>query len=514
MKNRIAIFMTAMVALAGLVITAGSLLATPQDEVRVALMYEPSTVNILEMKTGIDLPVILHLHEALIGTNPESGERWLTNSLSESIEVLPNNKSIKFRIRKNAIFHTGDPVTAHDVQFTYEQVAHPKNANLMAGAVDEIEEFEIIDDHNFIMHLYEPYAGWEELLWIGIASKKYFEKVGRKKFRKHPIGSGPFKFVERKSGEYVTLERFDRHPFWRTEFKTLKFLVVPDEVARLAMLETGELDLVSDILPHNVGRLQQNRQVVVRTESRVPSLYGISVKPDNYPIFKDPNVGFAMRYGINRQEIIDRVFLGEGYILNNYASKSELGYDKDIRYEYSLERARQYLKKSVYKPGDPVILSYTSAVPNARMIATMVQRYLIQVGFTIKLQQLEAGVQATYARERDPREGHMTLYAWGGGRDPSLRLLLSIRSDSIYSAWQNRPSRKELDALVDAQAKEMNKTKRRKLLQQLHQLLADEPGGVVLFGSNMIYAHSKRIDYRWLPKTSYTFNLHRIKMAK
>jgi len=60
----------------------------------------------------------------------------------------------------------------------------------------------------------------------------------------------------------------------------------------------------------------------------------------------------------------------------------------------------------------------------------------------------------------------------------------------------------------------MNKTKRRKLLQQLHQILADEPGGVVLFGSNMIYAHSKRIDYRWLPKTSYTFNLHRIKMAK
>jgi len=500
--------------LTGLIISAASLMAFPKDEVRVALAYEPTTLNMLEVKTGIDLAPVLALHDALMFSDPKTGERGIKNSLSESIEILPNNKSLKIRIRKNAVFHTGDPLTAHDIQFTYDQVANPKNANLVAGAVDEIEEFEIIDDHNFIIHLYEPYAGWKELMWIGICSKKYYEKVGRKQFAKHPVGSGPFKFVSRRSGESIVLEANMEHPIAKPEFKTLRFMIVPDEVTRLAMLETGDIDLVDGILPHHVKRLKQNRHIVIKRESRVPSLFGLSVKPDNYPVFKDPAVGKAMRYGINRQEIIDRVFLGEGYPLFSYASKSEVGHDPNLFYEYDLEMAREFLKKSVYKPGDPMILTYTSAVSNARMIAAMVQRYMQQVGFTVKLQQLEAGVQATYTRNRDPREGHMTLYSWPGSRDPSMRLPLSIPSDAPYTSYSNRPKQKEVDALVVAQGREMDKAKRIKLLYKLHSIMAEDAAGTILMGTNMIYAHSKRIDYKWLPHNSYIFNLQNIRMIR
>ena len=128
-----------VLALVWAVAFAAPAVGADMDEVRVALMYEPSTVNILEMKLAIDITVILPMHEMLISADPETGDRTLENSLSESIEVLPNNKSIKVRLRKNAVFHTGDPVTAHDVKFTYEQVANPRNTNMMAGPVDEIE---------------------------------------------------------------------------------------------------------------------------------------------------------------------------------------------------------------------------------------------------------------------------------------------------------------------------------------------------------------------------------------
>ena len=59
---------------------------------------------------------------------------------------------------ETARFHNGKPVTAHDVKWTYEQCADPKNANILAGPLDEIEEIEVIDDHNLIMRFYEPYA--------------------------------------------------------------------------------------------------------------------------------------------------------------------------------------------------------------------------------------------------------------------------------------------------------------------------------------------------------------------
>ena len=512
MKKGVVLLKVLGLAAASLIMVT-SLMAVPNDEVRVALAYEPSTVNILELKTGIDIPVTLHMHDSLMSTDVKTGQRTLKDSLSESIKVMPNNKSIKIKLRKNAVFHTGDPLTAHDVKFTYEQVVNPKNGNLMASMFDEIEEIEVLDNHNLIFHLYEPYAPWRELMWMGITSKKYFDKVGLAGFRKHPVGSGPFKFVKRRSGEYVELEAVKNHPIFKVDFKTLRFMMVPDEVTRLAMLETGEMDVVSDILPHQLKRLKRNKRVIIKREPTYPSLYGLSCKGDNYPICTDGNFNRAISHAINRQEIVDRVFLGEGYPLYMYASKSELGYDPDIVYEYDLNRAKQYLSKSNYK-GEPIILTYTSLVPNARMISAMIQRYLSKAGIRIQLQQLEAGVSATYTRSRDPREGHMTLYSWGGGRDPQARLALSIISDSDYSSWTTRPYKKEIDALVKKQGREMDQKKRTKLLKQLHHYLRTPSSGAVLFGSNMIYAHSDRVDYNWLPMDAFIFNLHRIKMAR
>jgi peptide/nickel transport system substrate-binding protein len=494
--------------------------AGSKDTVKVGLHWDPTTLNMLELKTGIDLPPVLHLHQALQATDPVTGERTFENSLTESAEVMENGKDIKFKLKKGIFFHTGDPLTAHDVKFTYEQCANPNNANLMAGPLDEIEEIEVLDDHNLMFRFYEPYAAWRELLWIGICSKKYFEKVGMEGFRKHPVGSGPFRFVSRKIGESVTLEANENFR-WKengverkVDFKTLKFITVPDEITRIAMLETGELDLISDILPHNAKRLERNKQVKVKRATTAPSLFALSSKPDNYPIFKDTSFAEAFFYAINRQEIVDKIFLGEGYPMYMFASKSELGYDPKITYDFDPERARKLVQESSYKPGTPIILTYTSAVPNGALVAAAIQKYMKNVGVTIKLQQLEAGVQATYARTRNPKEGHLTLYAWPGGRDPSTRLILTLPSGSIYCAWATRKNKDKLNKLVLEQARETDKDKRLALLNKIHQILREEPGGAILFGLNQIYAMSDRMEYSWLPMEAYLFYLHRINVIK
>jgi peptide/nickel transport system substrate-binding protein len=532
MKRRISIIV--MISICTVLLISASALAGPNDVVKVGLQWDPTTVNMLQIKTGYDLPPVLHMHQALQSTDAYTGERIWENSLSEQVEVLPNGKDIKFKLRKGNFFHTGDPVTAHDVKWTYEQCANPSNANLMAAPLDEIEDIEIIDDYTFIFRFYEPYAAWRELLWIGICSKKYYEKVGKEKFAKHPVGSGPFQFVERKIGESITLKANpnfrwqERVPYEdpdtkeqktklverKVDFGILKFLTVPDDVTRMAMLETGELDLISDILPHNVKRLERNKHIVIKRESSAPSMYAIAAKPDNYPILKDNSFGEAFYYAINRQEIVGKIFLGEGYPMYMFASRSELGYNPDIVYEFDPERARELVKRSSYKPGTPIILTYTSAIPNAALVAATVQNYLKDVGITIKLQQLEAGLQATYARNKDPREGHLVLYAWAGGRDPSTRLLLTLPSTSIYNSWRTRKGQREIDKLVYAQARETDRKKRLAILNQIHELLRIEPAGVILFGLNQIYAHRDWIEYSWLPREAYLFYLQRIKIVK
>ena len=143
MKRRIS--MIVLISICAALFAAASALAGPNDVVKVGLGWDPTTMNMLQIKTGIDLPPVLHMHQALQATNPYTGERIWENSLSESVEVLPNGKDIKFKLNKGNFFHTGDPVTAYDVKFTYEQCANPSNANLMAAPLDEIEDIEIIE---------------------------------------------------------------------------------------------------------------------------------------------------------------------------------------------------------------------------------------------------------------------------------------------------------------------------------------------------------------------------------
>ncbi len=206
--------------------------------------------------------------------------------------------------------------------------------------------------------------------------------------------------------------------------------------------------------------------------------------------------------------------MGEGYPLYTFASRSELGYDPDVSYEFDPDRARQLVQKSSYKPGTPIILTYTSAIPNAGLVAATIQNYMKDVGVTIKLQKLEAGLQATYARNRDPREGHFVLYAWPGGRDPSMRLLLTLPSNSIYNSWKTRKNQKLIDKLVYDQAHETDQEKRLVIINQIHEILREEPAGVILFGLNQIYAMRDRIEYSWQPMDPYLFSLHRIKVVK
>ncbi|MBW2366224.1 MAG: ABC transporter substrate-binding protein [Deltaproteobacteria bacterium] len=496
-----------------------------------AIDYDPSTINMLEFKTGIDLPVILHINEGLMSSDYFTGKR--ANGLAASFTLLKNKKDIKVTIEKGHTFHTGDPVTAHDVKWTYEQVADPINANILGSTVSEIESVEVLNDHTFIFHFYEPYGPWDDIMWIGICSKNYFDKVGRDEFRSKPVGSGPFRFVEQKRGSSITLEAVENYLYKdfihnkktgkiiktvrkKVDYKTLKFLIVSDQVTQVAMLETGELDLITSVMPHFVDRLKRNKNIKVKRESEIPSLTGLSIKPDNFPVWKDRNLRLALRHAIDKQAIVDRVFQGEGYPLYQYCSKGELGYDPNLKFAYDPEKCRALVKKSSYVPGTPMILTYTSAVRSAPLVATIIQKYLQDIGLTVKLQQLEPGVQATYTRTRDKREGHMTLYTWDGGRDPNLRLLLytwdggrdpnlrllmSVISDSDYSSWTTRPDKEILDKLILQQKSEPDRAKRLALIKKTYAQMRTEPGGNILFGLNMIYAMRDRIDYVY-PKSN------------
>lgn len=485
--------------------------AASTNTVRVALSSYPSTANILEPSGGSIIFVQL-LHQSVLRLHPETGQ--YVNNLAESVTIMPNKKDIMVKLRKGPKFSTGDPVTAHDAKFTHDQILDPDNASIFAGFAQEIEDYEIINDYNYIAHFYEPFGPWRQLMLSGICSKNYFEKVGKKKFRGNPVGSGPFILAEVDKGEKYVLQAVENHPDIKVDYKTLELIAVPEEMTRLAMLETGELDLVYGIMPHQLERIRKNPNIKIKTTDQYPSLIGITGNMQQFPMMKDKNLRMAMQMGVNRKEIVEKVLMAEGYPLYQDASKIEMGYDPNFKIEFNQEKARKLVEASSYEPGTPLTMSYDNTVPMAEVVAQIFQQYMSDIGITIKPQRLEPAVRLSYTRNRDKRLGHMSLYSFAPGVDPYFRLMLTIVSDGPYSPFPDRENQDQLDALCYAQAREPNEEKRLAMLKKIQALISLDPASVKLFGIYMIYAMRDHIDYTWVPRAALPAGLYNIKIVK
>ncbi|MCJ7773046.1 MAG: ABC transporter substrate-binding protein [Desulfobacterales bacterium] len=485
--------------------------ADPADTVRVAFPSFPSSANILE-PTGGSIIFVPLLHQSVLGLHPKTGQ--YVNDLAESVTIMPSKKDIMIKLRKGPKFTTGDPVTAYDTKFTHDQVLDPSNANIFASFAQEIEDYEVIDDYTYIVHFYEPYGPWRQLLLHGVCSKNYYDKVGKEKFRENPVGSGPFRFVKSYKGEKYVLEAVENHHDKKIAYKTLELISVPDEMTRLAMLETNELDLVYNILPHQLERIKKNPRIKIKKTDQYPSLIGITGNMRQFPIMEDKKLRMAMQMGVNRQEIVDQVLMGEGYPLYQDASKIEMGYNPNFKIEFNPVKARDLVKASNYETGTPLIMSYNNMVPMAEVVAQIFQQYMKNIGVTIKLQRLEPIVSATYSRNKDKRLGHMNLYSFAPGVDPYFRLMLTIVSDGPYSPFPNRQNQDQLDKLCYAQAREPDNEKRLAILKNIQTLISQDPASVKLFGIYMIYAMRDHIDYTWVPRASVPAALYDIKIVK
>ena len=217
------------------------------------------------------------VHDALIKPMPQ-GE--LTYSLAEHAEVAADFTKAAFRLRPGLKFHDGHALTTADVKWTYENYkgVHAKTFR------DKLERIEIVDDRTIIFHFKGPFIDFLDLYngittGIGwILPKHYYEQVGKDGFKSRPIGAGPFKFVSQEAGVQMVFEAWEE--YWRRPPATKTIVVrgIRDLAARMAGLQTGELDLTygmtGKLLEPGDGRYQAalEPQLHLSLVARVPRL--------------------------------------------------------------------------------------------------------------------------------------------------------------------------------------------------------------------------------------------------
>jgi ABC-type transport system substrate-binding protein len=372
-----------------------------------------------------------NIFECLVGFKPGTIEvqPWLATSW----DISSDGKEIVFHLRKGVKFHDGTDFNADAVVFSFERQYNPEHPYHQYGKWPQwgsqfgtIEKVVKIDDYTVKLVLKRKNAAiitsLAMMYAISIVSPTNAEKYKEDAF-KHPCGTGPFKFVEWVKDDHVTLEANDNYWGGRPKLDRLIFKVIPEPSARLLALELGEIQGMEYPNPDDFIRIKNNPDLKLISEPgmsigymAINTGYGYvdanenGIKDDNEPLEKTPGyfepltkkeVRQAINMAINKQTIIDNIYMGTAIVAKNGIPPFMLGYNDEIEdYPYDPERAKALLVEAGYPDGFEVTLH---VMPLARpymfdppKIGEAIQSYLAAIGIKVNFYQVDWG---TYIQE-------------------------------------------------------------------------------------------------------------------
>ena len=392
--------------------------------------------------------------ENLTTISPETGVSTILPQLAREWEISPDASEYTFRLQEGIPFHFGwGEFTVQDVILTIDQQTSDPLAGCRAAitrfmGADSMTEMiangdmDVIDDYTFTMRLAEPQVDvadwWFNILVIpcaAVRSSAQHAEQGDAMFETGPAGTGAYQFVSRTLKETAEFEAVP-YDHWRVnpEFKRLKITTSPEDLTRLAMLLTGEANMVDVPKVLHQQAIDEGMEVF---ESPLPSV-GLSIlpfgqyyvtqvnwnpdtEPWNAPGETGNKVREALNRAIDREQIINELFKGRGEPMYNTTFHQSLeGWNPrweeefEEKYGYDPERARQLLDEAGF-PGDngqnrfymEVWQSSLPGLPETIEVAQTVAQSFEDIGIDVKL------VEVEFARAldafRDQHDAHFIL---------------------------------------------------------------------------------------------------------
>ncbi|WP_281399895.1 ABC transporter substrate-binding protein [Microvirga zambiensis] len=248
---------TASVVTAALSSAGGRAADRPADTFVAAFAAESTVLDPTKLIAGVDQYYLSQMFETLVRPDPTGKTvNWLAESWSLQEE---NGKTvIDIHLRKNVVFHNGDPMTSADFELSFQRSKDPKISRQPQRQA-KVERFEIVDDHHFKIHFSEPDGAYIAMyLQLYAIPKKYFASVGEEGFAKNPVGTGPWKFISRTLKENLKLTRFEN--YWNNEhapkIKNLEIRIIPEDLTRVAAFKNGEVDWIDGVPPAMVSEIK------------------------------------------------------------------------------------------------------------------------------------------------------------------------------------------------------------------------------------------------------------------
>jgi peptide/nickel transport system substrate-binding protein len=338
--------------------------------------------------------------------------------------------------------------------------------------------------------------------------RRYVESVSPDELERHPVGTGPWRFVSRSIKDEIRFERFP--DYWNTQHhpgaKYLVIKVIPEDLTRVAAFKTGAVDLIDAVPVASVAEFREMGGVHTATVNSGDNLFFSFAQQRADLPFKDVRVRQAIAHAIDIDAIIKTVLFGQGQRYEQLGP-DEFGYDPELKpYAYDPKLARQLLAEAGYPHGfdTPCYNLTTPREPNIKEMGEAAYAYLAAVGIRCKVVELEYNAWLTTKR-RWPSGKEMDgilsdLYGHGGlPGDPDQAWSVTMHTFIPAGGWgaSSFVSDPKVDALIEAQKREMDPARRLPMIRELARIKHDQ----VLAG---VTTYRPLVTFAWHDNVTFT----------
>lgn len=461
---------------------------------------DPGALNPAVTTSGNTHPVTDQIFNGLVGLDQQLNP---VPELAESWQVEDDGRTYRFRLRRGVMWHDGAPFTAADVKFTFEQALLKYHSRTRAALEGLLLTVDTPDAHTAVFRLKRAYSPLLQRLDVVEASIiPQHQYAGHDLLSgaptRHPIGTGPFRFVSYSPGSTVILERNPN--YFRAGVPgvdRLVFRVFPNPSMAVAALENGEVDYVGSLPGADAERLRATPgiAVVAGTGGSGGSLCQDVLIPNlTRKPFNDIRVRRAFAQAIDKEFIVNRVYFGQGTPATGPISHLlSWAYTAETRqYHHDPAAARRLLDQAGLPPahgGERFAITFTHA-QNQQRLAQALRQQLGEVGITLNLQTLDfnAAVDQVFVK----KAFDLGFASFCNGADPDIGVRRVYVSSNIGpfpfsngAGYRNA----RIDQLFDLGSEPLDRAARRRPYVEIQQILAGDVPYFWLIDSEGLRAH-------------------------
>ncbi|MFH1982121.1 MAG: ABC transporter substrate-binding protein [Pseudomonadota bacterium] len=419
--------------------------------------------------------------------------------------------TMRFYLRKDVTFHSGNAFTAKDVRFTVERL---KKSVDFKGLFEPFEGVKIVDDYTVDIVTKKPYA-----LLLNMATyifpmdrdfytgndaagkpKDAIVKIGPSFALNNESGTGPFRVVYREPGVRWMLARFPEYWDKKSPGNVDQIVLTPikEEATRVAALLSGDVDFISPVPPQDFGRVQSDPKVALYTYPG-GRIITIQLNQKRLEVFKNVKVRQAIVYAINNEGIVKKIMKGTATPAGQMSPKGYAGYNPALTPRYDLKKAKQLMVEAGYPDG----FSCTMIAPNNRYvndekIAEAVVSMLARINITVNLKTMP---KAQYWDEYDAQAADIQMIGWHSDTEDSGNfyefLSMCPNKETGYGQYNSgNYCNPEVDEFTLLAQSETNLKKRADILQTIEKIQYDEAAFVPFHWQNHSYGAKKGIDVK------------------